>query len=47
MATILGYQGSVLLVAIMLLLAFGLTAALYTATRADNRRTTGEARRSR
>jgi len=47
MATVLGYQGSVLLVTILLLLAVGLTAALYAATRSDPRPTPGEARRGR
>jgi len=47
MATMLGYQGSVLLVAVLLLLAAGLTGALYAATRGDARPAAGEARRSR
>jgi hypothetical protein len=33
MATMLGFEGGVLLVAVLLLLAVGLTAALYAATR--------------
>ena len=47
MATVLGYQGSVLLVTILLLLAVGLTGALYAATRSDPRPTAREARRGR
>jgi len=46
MATMLGYEGSVLLVAVLFLLAAGLTSALYAATR-DDARHPGEARRSR
>ena len=46
MATMLGYEGSVLLVTVLFLLAAGLTSALYAATRSPAPRT-GEARRSR
>lgn len=47
MATVLGFEGSVVLVTILLLLAVGLTGALFAATRADARRTAGETRRTR
>jgi len=46
MTAMLGYEGSVLLVAVLFLLAAGLAGALYAATREDARRP-GEARRSR
>ena len=47
MATMLGFQGSVVLVTILLLLAVGLTGALFAATREDARRNAGETRRTR
>jgi hypothetical protein len=47
MATVLGFEGSVVLVAILLLLAVGLTGALFAATRHDARRTARETRRTR
>jgi hypothetical protein len=46
MATMLGSEGSVLLVTILFLLAAGLTSALYAATREPAQRP-DEARRSR
>jgi hypothetical protein len=47
MATVLGFEGSVVLVAILLLLAVGLAGALFAATREEARRTAGETRRTR
>jgi hypothetical protein len=47
MTTMLGYDGGVLLVAILLLLAAGLTGALYAATRAGTRPSATQARRGR
>jgi hypothetical protein len=47
MATVLGFEGGVVLVAILLLLAVGLTGALFAATREEARRSAGETRRTR
>jgi hypothetical protein len=47
MTTMLGYEGGVLLVTILLALAAGLLGALYAAVRGAARRTAGEPRRTR